>query len=315
MAKVTNRNIWDDNKIPSLEYCSILRATDLLGCRIEDILHFAEIGAIELCIKLEGFKASITSPLRLREPDVWENGFHNHPLLNKYQVNSSLSLFSPYIEINSKIYTDEKPVYTYEYSNSPGLKKPCILLYGLWSLKLLALSDAHFFSKITSPDGMSLSPLDFSLKEADEPFSYDDINSDALYASPITEYLYPNGLLDQKELKPIVTLTTSDLYLTKKQIELIYDGIGKSLPSYVSGEVEKTENPINIIKAGSLTVHQFSFIYSLLKMLDISDDKIINSSPSELNKILSTLAASKGLTFTPPDKNTWAKWREKFPSK
>ncbi|HBR0858357.1 TPA: hypothetical protein L9H95_000944, partial [Klebsiella pneumoniae] len=77
----------------------------------------------------------------------------------------------------------------------------------------------------------------------------------------------------------------------------------------------QSEESGNIIKAERLTVHQFSFIYGLLRMLDISDEDIISASPGEINKLLSQKAAAQGVPFSPPDKNTWARWREKFPVK
>jgi hypothetical protein len=46
------RNIWKLNNLPPLEYCSISRAKKLLNCEIEDLLHWHDIGAISLCIKV-----------------------------------------------------------------------------------------------------------------------------------------------------------------------------------------------------------------------------------------------------------------------
>lgn len=46
------RNVWKLNHIPPLEYCSLSRAQKLLNCEIEDLLHWHDIGAINLCIKL-----------------------------------------------------------------------------------------------------------------------------------------------------------------------------------------------------------------------------------------------------------------------
>lgn len=45
MAK---NNIWKENKTPPLEYCSLSRATELLSCRIEDIMHWFICGDIYL---------------------------------------------------------------------------------------------------------------------------------------------------------------------------------------------------------------------------------------------------------------------------
>ena len=35
-----------------MEYCSLARAQKLLNCELEDILHWHDIGAINLCLKL-----------------------------------------------------------------------------------------------------------------------------------------------------------------------------------------------------------------------------------------------------------------------
>lgn len=61
MINKTERNVWKQNNIPPLEYCSIARAQKLLNCEIEDLLHWHDIGAINLCIKL----TSITGTLNI----------------------------------------------------------------------------------------------------------------------------------------------------------------------------------------------------------------------------------------------------------
>lgn len=61
MISKTERNIWKQNNIPPLEYCSISRAQKLLDCEIEDLLHWHDIGAINLCVKL----TSITGTLNI----------------------------------------------------------------------------------------------------------------------------------------------------------------------------------------------------------------------------------------------------------
>ncbi|HBS7387590.1 TPA: hypothetical protein MAQ57_000073 [Klebsiella pneumoniae] len=310
MGNNTRETIWFKNNIPALEYCSVVRAAELLGCKVKDILHFAEIGGIELSAKLEGFEASLTSPLRFRGDDLWEDNFQFPYFLNKYHVNSRISLFSPMIQDETHIDSEKKTKYLYEYNESPGLKKPLVKLYGLWAIKPSALLGSAFFNKLSSCTGVSLSPLDFYFKEADV-----EVNSDVVTASPKTEFLYPDNGLDISRLHEIINLTMADLFLTKKQVEIFYNCVGDVMPSHITGEVRQSEESGNIIKAERLTVHQFSFIYGLLRMLDISDEDIISASPGEINKLLSQKAAAQGVPFSPPDKNTWARWREKFPVK
>ncbi|ECX4751537.1 hypothetical protein F6B59_24325, partial [Salmonella enterica] len=38
--------------LPLREYYPIERAAELLGCTIDDLVHWAEVGSIQLCIKL-----------------------------------------------------------------------------------------------------------------------------------------------------------------------------------------------------------------------------------------------------------------------
>ena len=54
-------SIWETNNLPALEYCDLNRAANLLNCKVADLLHWAEIGAIELCLKFNAFRASIKS--------------------------------------------------------------------------------------------------------------------------------------------------------------------------------------------------------------------------------------------------------------
>lgn len=47
-------NLWIDKKIPPLEYCSFERASRLLGCEVDDLLHLYEIGAFNIAFKSDG---------------------------------------------------------------------------------------------------------------------------------------------------------------------------------------------------------------------------------------------------------------------
>ncbi len=57
------RNIWKLNNLPPLEYCSIARAQKLLQCELEDLLHWHDIGAISLCLKLKKNRGTLNSAL------------------------------------------------------------------------------------------------------------------------------------------------------------------------------------------------------------------------------------------------------------
>ncbi|WP_337263265.1 MULTISPECIES: hypothetical protein [unclassified Serratia (in: enterobacteria)] len=46
--------IWKKNKIAPLEYCSLERAARLLGCEVEDILHWQETNKIRIAERITG---------------------------------------------------------------------------------------------------------------------------------------------------------------------------------------------------------------------------------------------------------------------
>lgn len=60
MAKI--KSIWEARSIAPLEFCTVTRASSLLGCQVEDILHWMEIGAIFSYGKFIG----VESELRFR---------------------------------------------------------------------------------------------------------------------------------------------------------------------------------------------------------------------------------------------------------
>lgn len=59
LMNITERNIWKLNNLPPMEYCSLPRAQKLLNCEIEDILHWHDIGAINLCLKLNPTRGTL----------------------------------------------------------------------------------------------------------------------------------------------------------------------------------------------------------------------------------------------------------------
>ncbi|EBM2190255.1 hypothetical protein DWD10_08635 [Salmonella enterica] len=51
-SNITNDTIWVNNNMPPLEYCSLSRASKLLGCEVEDLWHWQDIGAIKFAVNL-----------------------------------------------------------------------------------------------------------------------------------------------------------------------------------------------------------------------------------------------------------------------
>ncbi len=71
LMNITERNIWKLNNLPPMEYCSLARAQKLLNCELEDILHWHDIGAINLCLKLNPTRGTLKiAVLSHQEKDV-----------------------------------------------------------------------------------------------------------------------------------------------------------------------------------------------------------------------------------------------------
>lgn len=78
-----------DFELPALEYCTLERACRLLGCELDDILHWAELSAIQLMVKFTHevesnaritFSDSVDLYKCLRSIDPGDGDFHLSPL-------------------------------------------------------------------------------------------------------------------------------------------------------------------------------------------------------------------------------------------
>jgi len=83
------RNLWIDKKIPPLEYCSFERASRLLECEIEDLLHLYEIGTFNIAFKSDGlavrFNVNFLNNNQTLETDLI------HPVLTNQSLEMELS--------------------------------------------------------------------------------------------------------------------------------------------------------------------------------------------------------------------------------
>ncbi|MEE7530668.1 hypothetical protein IV503_03350 [Klebsiella huaxiensis] len=84
------RNVWKLNHIPPLEYCSLSRAQKLLNCEIEDLLHWHDIGAINLCIKLTNISGALSIAITTNDNLAKKYNFHNTQKSSDYKKNEKL---------------------------------------------------------------------------------------------------------------------------------------------------------------------------------------------------------------------------------
>jgi hypothetical protein len=119
-------------KLLPLEYCKLDRAATLLGCEVEDLIHWGSIGAINLCIKDPGV-ASLLVLSMLGEPlDCADSA--------TFKIDGDGEL-SPQLSDYSRCATDAK---SSDDQDSVLLTEICkydAYLYGLWAFSYLYDND------------------------------------------------------------------------------------------------------------------------------------------------------------------------------
>ena len=141
LMNITERNIWKLNNLPPMEYCSLSRAQKLLNCEIEDILHWHDIGAINLCLKLNPTRGTLKLAVLSHQEKEVTNTFN--------PLNSSETLetyWSPHSHIHSILRIDgDIPVMETQSGNTVTQFNVKVTASGLWhphSRNLMALLEA-----------------------------------------------------------------------------------------------------------------------------------------------------------------------------
>ncbi|WP_342656710.1 hypothetical protein GKC68_07065 [Pantoea sp. RSPAM1] len=237
-------NVWERNNIPALEFCSLRRSAELLNCKIDDLIHFAQIGIIEFCLELNGFEAALLMMRKGGDFKDWENKYP--PSVSNYSNKSALSYFIPKADFDSDPIDGEShapPKQIYHNENKPNIKSPMLLLSGLWSICILSPTSS-LYKELKVYGEAKLLAYDIAFKEANMPFTNAAFGSNEwviLAISPYEGLSSMKGGLSPSKKELIGTLKVDDVYLTRYQIEKLDNGMGKELPSYVNGGVSNIE--------------------------------------------------------------------------
>lgn len=187
---ITERNIWKLNNLPPMEYCSLARAQKLLNCELEDILHWHDIGAINLCLKLNPTRGTLKiAVLSHQEKDVTA-------ALNPLAAEAVETFWSPHSHIRSILRLDgDIPMMETLRGNTVTQFNVKVSASGLWhphSRNLMALLEA--------PDDI-LNENRLSMMLPDKPF------------------VYCHFIPDEDEYTAI---SLNRIYITSQAIEKIY---------------------------------------------------------------------------------------------
>lgn len=191
LMNITERNIWKLNNLPPMEYCSLARAQKLLNCELEDILHWHDIGAINLCLKLNPTRGTLKiAVLSHQEKDVTT-------ALNLLASAEEVETFwSPHSHIRSILRLDgDIPIVETLRGNTVTQFNVKVSASGLWhphSRNLMALLEA--------PDDI-LYENRLSMMLPDKPF------------------VYCHFIPDEDEYSAI---SLNRIYITSQAIEKIY---------------------------------------------------------------------------------------------
>ncbi|HBQ5641837.1 TPA: hypothetical protein OUF40_000830 [Klebsiella variicola] len=188
---ITERNIWKLNNLPPMEYCSLARAKKLLNCELEDILHWHDIGAINLCLKLNPTRGTLKiAVLSHQEKDVTTA---LNPLTSAEEVET---FWSPHSHIRSILRLDDDiPMVETLRGNTVTQFNVKVSASGLWhphSRNLMAL--------LETPDDI-LYENRLSMMLPDKPF------------------VYCHFIPDEDEYSAI---SLNRIYITSQAIEKIY---------------------------------------------------------------------------------------------
>ncbi|HHP2690000.1 TPA: hypothetical protein ACR8UQ_000868 [Klebsiella variicola] len=188
---ITERNIWKLNNLPPMEYCSLARAQKLLNCEFEDILHWHDIGAINLCLKLNPTRGTLKiAVLSHQEKDVTTA---LNPLTSAEEVET---FWSPHSHIRSILRLDDDiPMVETLRGNTVTQFNVKVSASGLWhphSRNLMAL--------LETPDDI-LYENRLSMMLPDKPF------------------VYCHFIPDEDEYSAI---SLNRIYITSQAIEKIY---------------------------------------------------------------------------------------------
>lgn len=262
MSNKNEKNIWAFNKMPPLEYCSISRAAKLLNCEVEDLLHWHDVGVINLSIKIQEIKGT----LKIK---VANNSTKENPL--KLYLDGTLT-FNELTRVyktwsrHSKVYK----IITTKEDPTPSLIQTDRLAT-TYELKC-------FISDLWSIDSRNISII---LKDTENVFEETKLSAVSPSNSILSNAFHP----DINE-RPLINL--DNIFITKEIIDKIHSHAlsGKPLP-YMEDFIYSDGNETNDIKAISPHKEKISnFIRFLIQSNPTLNKKILSTTANNRHKIL-----------------------------
>lgn len=201
-----------DFKLPPLEYCRLDRASRLIGCEVEDFIHWHEVGSIQLCVHFESADDIQSGISAFNLMKLYEEGVKADGGFYRLSKHSSISI----------IPEDGNPPPPIEFFNNPDNGKKL--------LHYIPHARNHYTSKVQFAGFWRLIPTGFTQSGK---------NTDICVYNESTDYTGDNFnnsfVMKDKEFK------IDELFIMNSEIEKLINSNGKSLPNYINGGIPTPE--------------------------------------------------------------------------
>jgi len=202
-------NIWKENRIAPLEYCSFERAAKLLNCECEDLIHWNKIGAISIAFEPKNLAGDLSV-------SFYENSAANIEKYNhSYNITEDLNFYGS--NFNSKR-GHKEGVYFHQLRygfNFSGY------ISGLWVISFGVINENNVILITNKP------PKGYNL--------FQPVNRSDKICS--TFFIYKG----EEE----ISLELSEIFITRLDIEKIWAAtiLGEPMDSYFTGK-PREDKPI-----------------------------------------------------------------------
>ncbi|MEG1113218.1 MAG: hypothetical protein RSE65_21170 [Hafnia sp.] len=280
--KVQGQSIWHKNGIPVLEFCTLPRAAELLGCKVSDILHLSSIGAIHLSVMLSRFEASVS--IKGCENIIDGDSELFDELIERGVIDSTgmlKELDSPLSRVFLD-HADNDGRLSLVVDSDAEIRKDLLkcTISGLWGVK------SHFGweAEMAESGAADITTLGLVFYSADHE----------IYQSSVRAYLQGEKIAFEITYQSLAKITPNDIYVTKKQLEKMHGAIGNELPSFINKGVERVELTGLMDKPAEVNTNKIGELLDLLirSIPELGDD-VMEATAHKRHGILSAFLESK----------------------
>lgn len=225
-AMAKEKNIWVERKLAPLEYCSIVRSSQLLNCEISDIVHWMELGAIHSYGKFKGEQSEIG--FRIENLETYTESFYG-----------GIAYETRFINGHSLFIAEQEPVPDENMRVFVGGN-----IYGYWRIHQLKFGELEF-NNIVYPVRRAENSRHFHVKlPASFVLDVNDIYISKEDIEKIHTHSLQGKVIPSDKSSPLNDINTNDCSLTgSRYIDLLNVLIGTH-QAFGEGSLSMTDNAL-----------------------------------------------------------------------